>query len=460
MKIKVILAVAAVRFFTFLLRLIGRGGTSFPGKVALLINKDILSFLSKDINTIIVTGTNGKTTTSGILSQIFNKSKKSYFTNSSGANLISGIVTEFASNCRYNGTKRYDYAIIECDEAAFKTVAGMIKPSIIVVTNIFRDQLDRYGEITNTLNSIKIGLLSTPSSTVFLNADDSLSYSLALDTTNKKVLFGINSPPHGEDINFISDASYCMRCKNRYTYKYRIFAHLGSFMCNQCGYHRAEPHYAADNVVLTPDISKADFIFPNTNFPVEIALPGSYNIYNALAASAVAFHIGVKQDIIKDSLVSFTSSFGRMEELILDDVIVKIILVKNPAGLNQVINHLTATISCGILVMILNDHDADGRDVSWIWDANFEKLASSSEVFSRIIFSGTRADSLDLRFKYAAKDYKKVSTEIIKNYDHLIEEIIQNNNKKQTVYVLPTYTAMFDFRKKLSHLYKIKKFWE
>ncbi len=460
MKIKVIAAVAAVRISTFLLRLIGRGGTSLPGKAALFINRDMLSFLSKDVKTIIVTGTNGKTTTSRILGQMLKQSGRSYFANSSGANLISGITAVFALNCKWNGIKKYDYAVIECDEAAFKTVAGMIKPAVVVITNLFRDQLDRYGEITHTLTSLRTGILSSPGSTLIINADDSLSYSLALDTPNKTLLFGINSPPHGADTDFVSDAPYCIRCKGKYTYSYRVFAHLGSFKCEQCGYKRAEPDYSADSIVIGPSGSSSKFTCSDGEFTVDIALPGAYNVYNALAAFTAASHIGIKKDVIISSLSSFTSGFGRMEELVLDDVVLKIILVKNPAGLNQVINHLTANALAGILVMILNDKHADGTDVSWIWDANFEKLAASSSLFTKIIFSGTRAGDLDLRFKYALKESTGLKTEVITDYEDVIKEAILNNGKKQPVYVLPTYTAMFEFRNRISRLYKIRKFWE
>lgn len=460
MKLKVAAAVAAVRITTYLLRLAGRGGTSLPGKAALFLNREILSILSKDVNTVMITGTNGKTTTSRILTHILKSSGKSVFSNTSGANLISGITAAFAADSRLDGSPRHAYAVIECDEAAFRTVAGMIKPSIVVVTNLFRDQLDRYGEISHTLESLKEGIRNTPDSLLVINADDSLSFSIYGETGNDHVLFGINSPPHGDDADFVSDAPYCIRCKNKYSYSYRTFAHLGGFKCDNCGYGRMEPDVAADSIEMGPDGSRALFTFFGRSRSVEIALPGAYNVYNALAASAAALKTGVDESVVVGALSSFSSGFGRMERVEIEGVEMKIILVKNPAGLNQVVNHLHSGGIGGILVMILNDKHADGTDISWIWDANFEKVFDMAHLFKKIIFSGTRAKELMLRFKYASGGDAACNTMLVEDYASVIREVTSRNRENHPVYILPTYTAMFEFRKKLARRYKIRKFWE
>jgi UDP-N-acetylmuramyl tripeptide synthase len=221
-----------------------------------------------------------------------------------------------------------------------------------------------------------------------------------------------------------------------------------------------EPDVAADSIVMRSDGSGAVFSFFGDERKVDIALPGAYNIYNALAASTAALRMGIDIPVVTGSLSSFSSGFGRMEHIDIDGVEIKIILVKNPAGLNQVVNHLHSDHIQGILVMILNDKHADGTDISWIWDANFEKIFEMSPLFKKMIFSGTRAEELMLRFKYASRDGIVKNTRVIRDYSSLIDEITVKNTGKHPVYILPTYTAMFEFRKNLAGRYKIRKFWE
>jgi len=458
MKIRISTAIILARITTFLLRLLGSGGTSLPGKAAMIICKNLLKILAENIKVIIITGTNGKTTTSRIISEILKTSGKTYFENKSGANLISGITASFASNSFLNGNPKFDYAVIECDEAAFKTVCPMIKPHSVVVTNLFRDQLDRFGEITHTRNNIVKGLTASPSSIVILNADDSLSYSIHDDISNETILYGLNSAPYGDDGNFLSDAPYCIKCKSPYHYEFRTYAHLGKFICEKCGYSRVDPHIYANEIELFTNFSKITISINNKVEKATIALPGAYNIYNALSAAAAAKSVEVTSKNIISALASFKSGFGRMEKLVLDEVELDVILVKNPAGLNQVINFLSSDDKDKILVLILNDYFADGTDISWIWDVNFEKFNTFAKHLKEIIVSGTRAEELKLRLKYAGFYDSDIS--IIKDYNKIIKKVISQNNENLPVYILPTYTAMFDFRKTLSKKYKIRKFWK
>jgi len=458
MKIMISAAIILTRITTILLRVLGSGGTSMPGKAAMFIRKHLLKDLAEDIKVIIITGTNGKTTTSRIISEILSTSGKTYFENKSGANLISGITASFALNCNLNGKPKCNYAVIECDEAAFKTVCPMINPHSVVVTNLFRDQLDRFGEITHTRNNIIMGLASSPESIVILNADDSLSYSIHDDIINKTILFGLNSAPYGDDENFLSDAPYCIKCKSPYQYEYRTYAHLGKFSCAKCGYSRVEPHIYAEEIELNTNSSTITISMEDEPKKATIALPGAYNIYNALSAAAAAKTIGISSKSIINAFNTFKSGFGRMEKLILDDVDLNVILVKNPAGLNQVINFLSNDKTTKTLVLILNDNFADGTDISWIWDVNFEKITTFSKYLDKIIVSGTRAEELKLRLKYAGFSDKDII--LIKDYIMVIEKVITSNIEKTPVFILPTYTAMFDFRNTLSKKYKIRKFWK
>lgn len=458
MKIRIAAAILTTRISTFLLRIFGSGGTSLPGKAAMFFKNDLISELAENIKIIVITGTNGKTTTSRIISKMLSVSGLSFFENKSGANLISGITASFALNSTLFGKPRQAYAVIECDEAAFKTVCPMLKPDIIVVTNLFRDQLDRYGEITHTLNNIISGIKLSADSKVVLNADDSLSFSISDSISNKIVLYGLDSPPYGDDGDFISDAPYCIKCKSPYVYKYRTYGHLGDFSCENCGYKRQPPDISADDISLESSYSKITLNMNGHSQNAKIALPGAYNVYNALSAAAAANAIGLGNNDIVTALSSFKSGFGRMEKLRLNDTDVHMVLVKNPAGLNQVINFLSADESIKKLVLILNDNFADGTDISWIWDVNFEKFLSFSDSLDEIIVTGERAEELALRFKYAGFNGSTINIE--KNFNKVIDTVIENNKENLPVYILPTYTAMFDFRKSLSKRYKIRKFWK
>lgn len=458
MKIRTVAAITAVRITTLILRFFGSGGTSFPGKAAMLFQGNLLKSLAEKIKVIVITGTNGKTTSSRITAEILNTAGLPYFENKSGANLLSGITASFAMNCTLNGKPKYEYAVIECDEAAFKTVCPMLNPHTIVITNLFRDQLDRFGEITHTRNNIIDGIKASPGSIVVLNADDSLSYSISDEIPNEVLTYGLDSPPYGSDDDFLSDAPYCIKCKSPYVYGYRTYGHLGDFHCENCGYSRISPNVSADNIIPGPSSTKITIGIYGKISDAVIALPGAYNIYNALSAASAAVSLGIDEHKVIPALSSFKSGFGRMENLKLDGTDVHMILVKNPAGINQVINYMSSDSSIKNIVLILNDYHADGTDISWIWDANFEKFTSFMLTINKIIVSGKRAEELALRFKYAGMNPDIIYMD--KDYNSVIDSTITDNTDGLPVYILPTYTAMFDFRKALSKRYKIRKFWK
>ena len=226
MGIRTRLAVLACKTSNAVLRRMGRGGTNLPGKIALKIDKDILKELSRGVKVTVVTGTNGKTTTSRMIEQAFEEAGYKYFANKSGANLLTGIITVFAQHCSLSGKCSYTHALIECDEAAFRKTSEMLPVECLVVNNIFRDQLDRYGEITHTLNAIREGITHVPDATLCLNADCSLTSSLADDVPNKVVWFGVDVPIYKETAFELSDAVYCIHCKTEYEYDYRLTAIL------------------------------------------------------------------------------------------------------------------------------------------------------------------------------------------------------------------------------------------
>lgn len=445
------------KFTQYVLHKLGRGGTNLPGKVAMKICPDLLGRLAEGVTTVIVTGTNGKTTTSRMIGQAMTDSGISFFANKSGANLFSGITAEFAVHSGIlKGKCRYDYALIESDEAALKQISRYVDARVIVVTNVFRDQLDRYGEVSGTLNSIRIGVQNSPNAVLCLNGDDSLSASLRDDVDNPVIFYGVNIPIYKQRVEEVSDAPYCIHCKHEYTYDYVTYGHLGGYRCTNCGYSRPEPTVAVTEVVSSDgDQSTVIMDVDGEKHSVTINLPGGYNIYNGAACMACGKALGLRTETTAESLGQFQCGFGRMEKFEINDTSVRMILIKNPAGCNQVLNFLANMDTPAVFAAILTDRSADGTDISWIWDVDFEKLAAMGDRLRMIYASGVRAEDIALRFKYAGIPDEKVIVE--KDYDRLMELV---THQPDPVYLMPTYTGMMELREKISRTYGFKEFWE
>ena len=457
MKLKVFFAVLACKLSRVAIRLLGRGGTDFPGRIALKLCPNLLGELAKNVTTVIVTGTNGKTTTSRMIEQSWADAGISYFANKSGANLLSGVTAEFAMHASLFGKCRYTHALIESDEAAFKAISTFVDAKAVVVTNLFRDQLDRYGEITHTLNAIREGITHVPNATLCLNADCSLTASLAEDgIPNPIIRFGVNVPIYSETAHELSDAVYCIHCKTQYEYDYRTYGHLGGFRCPKCGYHRVAPEVAVTQVISTgADASDIVLDIFGHAHEVHVNLPGGYNIYNAAAAAAAAHVVGIDEKTTVSALGQFECGFGRAEQFRLGQAQARMMLVKNPAGYNQVINLISHDVGSCKLAFLLNDRFADGTDISWIWDVDFEALAAQQGRFTRIFVSGVRADDMALRLKYAGFPAERI--ELVRDYEKLLGEI---GADAAPAFIMPTYTAMFDLRGEIGKHTDVKAFYE
>lgn len=421
-----------------LLRILGRGATTLPGRLALLFKRNILRKLSEGVRVIMVTGTNGKTTSARMIEEGLRESGKSYFINRSGANLITGITTAFIINSSVFGKCRKEYAVIECDENALKKVSLYIDAEILLVTNIFRDQLDRYGEVSSTLYAIKTGAENMPGCTLILNADDPLTFSLSA-LSNRFYSYGVNIPLQ---MGGRSDTDYCIFCKSPYKYYYKTYSQLGSFYCENCGYHRENPSFSAD--ALIDSTSEYSVVFMNLNGKssvFRINIGGAYNIYNSVGAAAVLSVLGIDFNLIESSLAGFGGAFGRMENF----GTTKMLLVKNPAGFTQTMNYIRP-LKIKNLIFVLNDNPADGCDVSWIWDADIE----IGENVENIYAFGIRSGDMALRLKYEG-----YSPEIITSY----EEFYSLTDEENTV-IIPTYTAMMALRPYLAQKYKKEAFWK
>lgn len=448
-NIKSFISIIAGKFTLFLTKNILNGGSTFPGAVALKIDRTVLNTVGKDYKVILVTGTNGKTTTVSMISNILKTNGFEVITNSTGANLFKGIVSCFIDNYRFFKSNKDKYAVIEVDEANLKYITEYISPEIITITNLFRDQLDRYGEVYTTLFKILEGIKKVPTSKLILNGDDSLFGKLPIN--NSIIYYGFNKSINDNNkIEVNADAKFCKVCKTPYKYNFITYNHLGDFYCPNCGYkHPTLKYFVEDIVNLTPN--ESNVIINDTN--ILISQSGIYNIYNGLCAFSICRELGVSKDVIAKSLSKQDSSFGRQEEINIDNKKLKIILVKNPAGYNQAIDTLCLNKESFSTVFMLNDNYADGQDVSWIWDVEFERL---NELDLKDIFiSGIRLYDMAVRLKTAGLDENSFILE--KDYEELTKKII--NSSTERIYVLATYTAMINYRKYLYSKGYIKNLW-
>ena len=403
-------------------------GSSFPGKIALKIYPDILKHVSKNVETILITGTNGKTTTTALTNHIFNNAFIDCFSNSTGANMLTGIVTTYIKNYNLFNRKISKTAIIEVDEASLKHVCKYIQPKIIAVTNIFRDQLDRYGEVYTTLNHIKEGIKLCSNSKLILNGDEPLLCSLE-KVYNNKFFFGFDNFKSDENTkNLNVEAKNCKFCGETYTYNFITYNHLGDFKCNNCGFKREKLDFSIADI-LENNINES--IIKIKNNVITINQGGIYNIYNVLCAYAISTVCSIPDYIVIDSIKSFSKVFGRQENFKIKSNSITMFLVKNPAGFNETLNTINldknSEMSIGFL---LNDNFADGQDVSWIYDVK--------ELFT----GGIRTHDMSLRLNLTEIE-KPINT--FEKYEDILKYLESKEN--ETIYILCSYTCMLEFRK-------------
>jgi len=456
MNFRVITALIAARLVRTVLRITGRGGTALPGRVALKLCPNLLAHLAKNVNTILITGTNGKTTSCRIAEQLLKEAGIACFANRGGANLAQGITTEFAMNSTLTGKPRFPWAVIECDEAAARSVCRCIQPKAILVTNVFSDQLDRFGDVSNTLESIRAGLKNAPNALLCLNADCSLSATLADELPNKVVWYGVETEIYRQRVDEVSDAPRCSICGSEYVYAWQTYGHLGGFRCSKCGFSRPAADVAVTQILeQTADETRIMIRLENKEFPAIIGVPGGFNVYNTAGVSAVGLALGFSARAILRAPETFNCGFGRMEKIDMNGVSARMILIKNPAGCNQTLNFLTNLDGKTLFVICLNDYPGDGTDISWIWDADFERLVQLEERLTGVFCAGTRGNEMAMRLKYAGISEDKL--QVFQDYDAVIDAICQQSDP---VVMMPTYSAMLAFREALGKRFDLKDFWE
>ena len=407
------------------------GGTSIIGKIVLKLCPDFLTHVNKYIKTKInVTGTNGKTTTSGLISHLLKENGNSIINNALGANMIQGVINALA--VELNPLKKYSYSVIESDEAFLEVIYDKFEADYLIVTNLFRDQLDRYGELATTKRLIQNGIDKKPNLTLLLNADDPLVASF--EGGRKHIFYGVEEVSYADGIKpskSHTEETFNCPCGKSLNYNKKFYAQQGHYSCD-CGYKRPEPKYKA-NVTLYKDHS----IIRINGEDFEVPLVGLFNSYNALGAISLCKELGLKTEDIQKNLKTFKVAFGRSEVKYLNGKRTLIQLIKNPIGANEVLK--TVDLDSNLLI-IINDNYADGRDVSWLWDVEFDAVAGNKH---EIVVSGTRANDMALRLKYAGTDCSKIK--VIPDIEKAVDYIGKSADNNITI--LPTYTALLKLDK-------------
>ncbi len=459
------LAVLASHLLTTAIRLTGRGGgTSLPGKVALRICPTLLQQLAPRFTIYMVTGTNGKTTTARMIARLLEAAGIRFSTNKSGANLASGITGTVAGAVTLSGKPKHTHLLLETDEAAFRVVAPRLKPKAVVATNFFRDQLDRYGELYATLNAVREGLAGTPDSALVYNADDSLCASLGIDLQTGKPAarplfpYGLGEACCNGVAPESSDAAYCIRCSTRYAYTAASYGHLGHFRCPSCGFARPAPMVECLEMTPGDNSSSIHVRTPRGLLDAQVALPGVYNVYNALSAVTLAEALSLPHETARVALSSFERGFGRMETFEVEGRTVQIILVKNPTGFNQVLQHLGGLSGTVVPAFLINDQLADGTDISWLWDVDFERFAAQAGNMPAMVVSGIRRDDMAVRLKYAGVPESGI--QVKDAAEPAFQAALAATPAGGTLCVMPTYTALLELRGLLSRQYGLKAFWK
>jgi len=433
------------------------GGTTLPGRMLLRLDREAIARLGSglDRGTTIVSATNGKTTTAGMIAGILAAEGREPVHNRAGSNMTWGVATALLEQDGHEG-------LFEVDEAWLPRVTQQLQPSLIVLGNLFRDQLDRYGEMESLADDWAEAVASRAGQSGFvLNADDPLIADLGRDSDERPregvVYFGVDDDSQAlPELQHAFDAKHCRRCGHPYAYERAFVGHLGHYSCPNCGAQRPRPDVAATAIELRGmDGSTSTVRTPTGEIQLELPLPGLYNVYNALAAVAAGIQLGVAPERIAAALAGMRAAFGRVETIEVAGKPVSILLIKNPAGANEVLRTLRLEAGGGgiDLWIALNDRIADGRDVSWVWDADFELLGGAVR---RVVCAGTLAPELALRLKYAG--WPTAAIEVVPAIEASLDRAVAG--AEGPLFALPTYTALLELRKLLAARGLAKEFWQ
>ncbi len=450
-------SVAAAKAVGALSRVAGRGGgTSLPGKVLTRLEPSAIGLLAGrlELGSIVLSATNGKTTTAAMIASVLERRGARLVHNRAGANMAGGVASALASAARGGGRRLAgDTGLFEVDEFWLAPMLGELRPRAVLLANLFRDQLDRYGELETIGERWHEAIRDLPAPTrLVLNADDPLIADLGRD--REVTYFGVSDDALARpEMPHAADSKHCRRCGHPYSYDAIYLGHLGRYHCPNCGARRPDPTVRATEVTLH-GIRSAAFTLaaPAGSARVELPLPGLYNVYNALAAAALCTALGATLEEIVAGLEAVEAAFGRAQTVELGGRRASLLLVKNPAGANEVLR--TLTLEPGVLEIlgVLNDGIADGRDVSWVWDADWELVAPRLE---RMVCAGTRAAELAVRLKYAGVDPARLT--VVEELEPALDAALKGGSGP--LYVLPTYTALLALQELLARRGEAQEYW-
>ncbi|MDR7421297.1 MAG: MurT ligase domain-containing protein [Armatimonadota bacterium] len=438
------------------------GGTTVPGRVALALAPGLIGRLVARLpgGVVLVSGTNGKTTTARLLDGVLAAAGRTAVHNRAGANLLPGIASALVERAGLDGRPRAEVGLFEVDEFALPAAVEATRPLVVVLLNLFRDQLDRYGEIDIIAERWARALAALPpGATVVANADDPMVADVAATWAGRCLLFGLDDAPDrggARTLEHAADARYCYRCGVLYEYGLVALGHMGHYRCPRCGRARPAPAVRARTVRLRgADGAFFTLVLPDGEVAISTALPGLYNVYDATAAAAGALALGADVATIARGLAATAPAFGRGERVALDGREALFLLAKNPAGFNAVLRTVLDAEAAPVVLIAINDLAADGRDISWLWDVDFEVLRDRARA---VVVSGLRAEDMALRLKYAGVPASCVTVE--RDPLRALEAGRARLGDGERLYVLPTYTAMLDLRDRLARQGYLRGFWK
>ncbi len=451
--------ILAARTVGGLARHAGRGGgTSLPGKLLIRLEPHAIAELGARLTrgSVVISATNGKTTTAAMTASVLERAGITLVHNRAGANMAGGVASTLLAAARGGDGIDGELGLFEVDEFWLDRVSAELQPRAMLLGNLFRDQLDRYGELETIADRWSAVTESLdPSARLILNADDPLIADLG--SARQATYFGIEDPSVAmAEMQHASDSKHCRRCGTAYAYETIYLGHLGRYRCPGCGNARPEPVVAAESIQLHGTRGAAFTLrTPQGAAEVELPLPGLYNIYNALGAAALCLELGVGLDDIVAGLDAVAAAFGRAETVTIAGTELSTLLVKNPAGANEILRTLVLEPGELELLAILNDRTADGRDVSWVWDADFELLAGRVR---HAVCAGTRAAELALRLKYAGVATDRLT--VIPDPRDALDAALASAASSGRLFVLPTYTALLELREELAGRGHVGRFWQ
>lgn len=441
MRVRRLIAIWAAKIISTACRISGRQGATLAGKIALKMDPNILKDLSGQVREkiFVVCGTNGKTTTNNLLCSAIEAEGKKLVCNNTGSNMLQGIVSAFVLAAGINGKLDADYACLEVDEASTLRIFPHVKPDYMVLTNLFRDQLDRYGEIESTMDMLKRAMQMVPEMTVIVNGDDSISSYVAMASGNPYKAYGISEKVFDNEVE-VKEGRFCQKCGAQLEYEFNHYSQLGTYKCPGCDFKRPVIDFDASEIDLTDGIK-----FKVEDRNISVNYRGFYNIYNILASYSAARIAGLKVPHYEEMLQKYNPQNGRMEQFDIDGTHVVLNLAKNPAGFNQNVALVMDDPKDKDVIVVINDNAGDGTDVSWLWDVDYDRFGEDS--VKSLTVCGIRRQDMRLRMKYV-----DIPCELADDVKAAIEARIKDGCKN--LYVLVNYTALFSTRDMLVEMQK------